>query len=192
MTTTSSSTSSTAAPAAAALEVKMTLVEDQQTAEQLKARAFNTQCAFETDFPPNLLQGAVYVVVSEADQAGQPARIVDNNEPWLIDIYLFLGGPVAQLICGQWSLKVFMESMGKDGLDVEFPPNGFRFPTNSSGYYHIRGYFPGYYVKAEPYNGTPYQINVVSALLTNNGVPSPIIGFCSLDPILFFNEGIEI
>jgi hypothetical protein len=47
-------------------------------------------------------------------------------------------------------------------------------------------------VKVERNDGTPFVINVVTALIANNGKPSPIIGFCSLDPILFFYEAIEI
>jgi hypothetical protein len=192
MVTTPASTSSTGAPAAASLEVKTTVFEDRQTEEEVKARGYNTRCDFETDFPPNLLSGVVYVVVSEADAPGQPAKIIDSNEAWLVDVYWFLGGQVSQLICGQWSVKIFMESMGKDDLDLEIPPTGYRLPTNPSGFYHVRFYIPPNYVKVEANDGTPFSINVATALLTTNGRPSPIIGFCSLDPILFFYEGIEV
>ncbi len=192
MVTTPTQTSGAAATAAASLEVRTTVLEDRQTEEQLKARAFNTQCAFETDFPSNLLNGSVYVLVSEADNPGQPARIIDSNEAWLVDVYWFLGGQASQLICGQWSVKIFMESMGKDNLDLEIPPNGVRVPTNPYGYYHIQFYIPPNYVKVEPNDGTPFEINVATALLTTTGRPTPVIGFCSLGTILFFLEGIEV
>jgi len=192
MVTTPTSSSGAGAPASASLEVKTTVLEDRQTEQQLQARGFTTRCEFETDFPSNLLSGVVYVVVSEADEPGQPTKIIDSNEAWLVDVYWFLGGQVSQLICGQWSVKIFMESMGKDDLDLEIPPNGYRLPTNPYGYYHVQFYIPPNYVRVERNDGTPFAINVATALLTTTGRPSPIIGFCSLDPILFFYEGIEV
>lgn len=192
MTTTPTQTPAAAAPAAASLEVKTTVLEDRQTEEQVKARGYTTQCAFETDFPPNLLSGAIYVVVSEADAPYQPAKIIDADEAWLVDVYWFLGGQVSQLICGQWSVKIFMESMGKDDLDLEIPANGLRVPTNPYGYYHVQFYIPPNYVKVEKNDGTPFEINVATALLTTAGRPSPIIGFCSLGTILFFTEAMEV
>lgn len=192
MTTTPTQTSSAAAPAAASAGVQITVLEDQVTRNELKARALYTECAFETDIPPNLLWGAVYSLVSEADEPYQPARIIDSNEPWVVDLYWFLGGQLSQLICGQWSVKIFMESMGKDDLDLEIPPTGFRFPTNSSGFYHIRVYIPPNYVRVEANDGTPFEINVATALLTTAGRPSPVIGYCSLGTVLFFTEGLEV
>jgi len=185
-------TESAAAPSGASLEVKSTVLEVRLTEEELKARAVYTQCTFETDFPSNLLSGSVYVRVSEADKPGQPARIIDSNEAWLVDVYWFLTGQAAQLICGQWRVKIFMESMGKDNLDLEIPPAGLRVPTNQYNFYHVQFYIPPNYVKVEPSDGTPFEINVVTALLANNGRPSPVIGYCSLGTILFFSEGIEV
>jgi len=196
MTTTPTETSS-AAPSAsgsgpASAGIQITVLEDQVTREALAARALYTECAFETDIPPNLLWGTVFSLVSEADEPYRPARIIDSNEPWVVDLYWFLGGQLSQLICGQWSVKIFMESMGKDNLDLEIPPAGFHFPTNSSGFYHVRAYIPPNYVKVESNDGTPFEINVATALLTNAGRPSPVIGFCSVGTILFFTEGIEV
>ena len=104
--------------------VKTTLVEEKISEEELKARGFTSQCAFETDFPSNLLSGSMYVVVSEAEHAGRPARIIDSNEAWLVDVYWNLSGQAAPLIGGQWRVKIFMESLGKDSLDLEIPPFG--------------------------------------------------------------------
>ncbi len=192
MTTTPTQTSGAAASASAPLEVKTTVVEDRVTEKELKARAVSTRCEFETDFPSNLLRGSVYVLVSEADEPYQPTRIIDSNEAWLVDVYWFLTGQASQLICGEWSVKIFMESMGKDSLDLEIPPRGLRVPTNPYGYYHVQFYIPPNYVRVEANDGTPFEINVATALLTTTGRPSPIIGFCSLGTILFFSEGSEV
>jgi hypothetical protein len=188
MTTTETTTSSAAVPS----EVQATVLEDRLTEQELMARAFNTRCAFETDFPSNLLAGSVYVLVSEAENPGQPARIIDSNEAWLVDVYWNLYGQAASLICGQWRVKIFMESLGRDTLDLEIPPLGRPVPTNPFNFYHVRFYIPPNYVRVEPTDGTPFEINVVTALIANNGRPSPIVGFCSLDPILFYYEGIEV
>jgi hypothetical protein len=188
MTTTETSTST----AVAASEVKTTVLTEEVTEKEVKARAVYSQCSFETDFPPNLVSGSIYVLVSEADNPNHPTRIIDSNEEWLIDVYWFLYGQAAQLIAGQWRVKIFMESLGGDKLDLEIPPNGVPVPTNPNNYYHVRFYIPPNYVKVERNDGTPFEINVVTALIANNGRPSPIIGFCSLDPILFFYEAIEI
>jgi len=99
------------------MEINVTIVEE-LTKQDLMTQAFNTQCSFETDFPPNLLSGSVYVRVSEAENPGVPAQIIDSNEGWLIDVYWNLYGQAAQLICGTWRLKVFMESLGRDDLDI--------------------------------------------------------------------------
>jgi len=190
MVTTPTQTSGAAAPAEALSGVQITVLEDRLTEEQLQARGFTTRCEFETDFPSNLLQGVMFVLVSEADEPFQTTRIVDSNETWLIDIVWFLFGQAVSLINGrEWRVKIFMESMGKDSLDLEIP---LRVPTNPSQFYHVQLRIPPNFVRPEPFDGTPYEINVVTALIANNGLPSPIVGFCSLDPILFYFEGIEV
>jgi len=188
MATTQTSTSS----ALATSEVKATVFEEQLTEQELMTRAFNTRCAFETDFPSNLLSGNMYVLVSEAENPGQPARIIDSNEAWLVDVYWYLSGQAASLLCGQWRVKIFMESLGRDSLDLEIPPAGRPVPTNPFNFYHVQFYIPPNYVRVEPTDGTPFEINVVTALIANNRRPSSIVGFCSLDPILFYYEGIEV
>ncbi|HYT36007.1 MAG TPA: hypothetical protein VEL49_02425 [Ktedonobacteraceae bacterium] len=192
MTTTQTSTSSAVAPSMAPSDVQATVLEDRLTEQELMAKAFNTRCAFETDFPSNLLSGNMYVLVSEADKPGQPARIIDSNEAWLVDVYWYLSGQAASLICGQWRVKIFMESLGRDILDLEIPPAGRPVPMNLFNFYHVQFYIPPNYVRVEPTDGTPFEINVVTALIANNGRPSPIVGFCSLDPILFYYEAIEV
>lgn len=180
----------TAASAAAPLQVKTTISEERLTEEQLKARGFTTRCEFETDFAPNLLTGAMFVLVSEVDEPFQPTRIIDSNEDWLIDIVWFLQGKAVSLLCGrEWRLKIFMESMGKDNLDLEIP---LSVPVNANQFYFIQLRIPGDFVKVEPGDGTPFNINVATTLLDNNGRTSPIVGFCSLDTILFFREEDEV
>lgn len=188
MTTTETSTTT----AAELSNVKVTVLEERLTKEEMLAQAYNSQCSFETDFPANLLSGSVYVRVSEAENPYVPAHIIDTNEPWLVDIYWALYGPVAQLICGQWRVKVFMESLGGDNLDLEIPSKGYPVPANPFQFYHLRLNIPANFVKVEPNDGTPFEINVVTALIANNGRPSPIIGFCDSGTVLFFEEGIEI
>jgi hypothetical protein len=192
MATTQTSTSSAVTPSMTPSEMNATVLEDRLTEQELMARAFNTQCAFETDFPSNLLSGNMFVLISEADKPGQPARIVDSNEAWLVDVYWYLTGQAAPLISGKWRLKIFMESLGRDILDLEIPPAGLPVPSNPFNFYHVRFYIPPNYVRVEPLDGTPFEINVVTALMANNGRTSPIVGFCSLDPILFYYEGIEV
>jgi hypothetical protein len=192
MTTTEASTSSAVAPSMAPSDLRSTVLEDRPTEQELMARAFNTRCAFETDFPANLLSGNMFVLVSEADKPGQPARIIDSNEAWLVDVYWYLTGQAAPLISGKWRVKIFMESLGRDILDLEIPPAGLLVPMNPFNFYHVRFYIPPNYVRVEPIDGTPFEINVVTALMANNGRPSPIVGFCSLDPILFYLEAIEV
>lgn len=185
-------TSSAAAPSMALADVKTNVLEDRLTEQELMAKAFNTRCPFETDFPSNLLSGNMYVLVSEADKPGQPARIIDSNEAWLVDVYWYLSGQAASLISGQWRVKIFMESLGRDNLDLEIPPLGRPVSMNLFNFYHVQFYIPPNYVRVEPIDGTPFEINVVTALIANNGRPSPIVGFCSLDPILFYYEAIEV
>jgi hypothetical protein len=187
-------TTQTATPTATETsEVKTTVLKEELTEQELMAQGFTPLCAFETDFPSSLLSGGIYVRVSEAEHPGQAARIIDSNEAWLVDVYWNLSGQAAQLISGQWRVKIFMESLGRDTLDREIPPFGLPVSTNPfSSYYHVQFYIPPNYVRVEPIDGTPYEINVVTALLANNGRPSPIVGFCSLDPILFYYEAIEV
>ena len=190
MTTTPTQAPGAVAPTEASLQVQTTILEDQPTEEQLQARGFTTRCEFETDFPSNLLSGTMFVSVSEADEPFQTTQIIESNETWLIDLVWFLRGQVVPLISGrEWRVKIFMESLGRDSLDLEIP---LRVPTNPNHFYHVQLRVPPNFVRPEPFNGTPYEINVVTVLLANNGRTSPIIGFCSLDPILFFAEEIEV
>lgn len=185
-------TETSASQATALNEVKTTVLEEKLTKEQMMASAFNSQCAFETDFPPDLLSGGIYVRVSEAENPYLPAHIIDSNEAWLVDVYWDLYGKAASLICGTWRLKVFMESLGADDLDLEIPPNGFPVPSNPYQFYHVQFYIPPNYVRVEKNDGTPFDINVVTALIANDRRPSSVIGYCSVGHVLFFYEGIEI
>lgn len=159
---------------------------------------------FETDLPARFLNGQIVARVRESD-GEVAARIIDANEPWSVDVYWELSGVLVPMICGKWCVRVFLKSLGEDGLDKELKlPRLLDLHPCEGGKYSAHFNVPANNVTVEEC-GTPFEAVVSVTYLTNCRInsnldeqdrrayrPGAIAAFVKLPTIQFFNEGIEI
>lgn len=162
----------------------------------------------ETDLPPQYLQAYIAGVMAERnpDPATLNKNVIDANEPWQVDVYWLLTGSLRHMICGNWCVKLFLESLGKDDLDLELANDEGLIALNpaGSGFYHARFSVPANRIRTE-HCGTPFQpvatVTYVSSYKINphlpdndprSYLPGPIAGFVPFPITQFFREGIEI
>jgi hypothetical protein len=122
---------------------------------------------------------------------------VNVNQPFQIDVYWNLTGPLIPAFCGNWAVTVFFESMGPDDYDFQLtadPNVSYSCPQDpvndrNKRAYHVSIIVPaGSYVQVDPQRGTPYELNISLALLaTCDNLPTGIVGSIALEDILFFS-----
>ena len=156
----------------------------------------------ETDLS-SLLSGRVVAMMAEADDF-TPTRIIDANLPWKVDVYWQLLGPLRSMICGKWCVRLFLESLGADGLDREFGRPLIDLNPCGNGLYHTQFQIRGNEIKVEEC-GTPFQPCVTITYLTPCRIrsdyeehdhrayrPGPIAGLVPFPITQFFYEGVVL
>jgi hypothetical protein len=101
---------------------------------------------FEVEFPP-YLQGTIGAKVYELGEA--PSRIIDINDPWVVEVDWTLTGPAQRFVCGSWAVDVYMESIGK-GPEFELPDEDVEnipLDPTGDGHYHARLDVPAGFIK---------------------------------------------
>jgi hypothetical protein len=164
--------------------------------------------SMETDLPANYLNAYIAAIMGETvpDPGSANKNIIDANEPWQVDVYWLLAGSLRHMICGKWCVKLFLESLGKDDLDLELENDGGLIELNpgGSGLYHAHFTVKPDRVRVE-HCGTPFQPVATVTYLSEYKVnprlpdndsraylPGPIAGFVSFPITQFFREGIEV
>jgi hypothetical protein len=146
---------------------------------------------FETPLGPNNphLSGAIdaFVVQEEGEGAVKPTRIIRVGSDWSVHIEWELTGQLAKLICGEWCVHLYLESMGP-GPELKLPVNGHHVPLDpcGDGKYEYWCRVRAGTVTAE-HCSTPYKLVIGITYLNYCGKPGPIAGFVE-GPILQFYE----
>jgi len=156
----------------------------------------------ETDLS-SLLTGRVVALMAEADDF-VPTRIIDANLPWKVVVYWQLSGALRPMICGKWCVRLFLESLGADGLDREFSRPLIDLNPCGNGLYYTEFLINGNEIKVEEC-GTPFQPVVTITYLTPCRIrydyeesdhrayrPGPIAGLVTFPITQFFYEGVNI
>lgn len=158
-----------------------------------------TEGTLETDFPSNLLKGRIAAIILQpelGEPPGDPEAIVEVNNAWEVDVRWDLKGRAVPFICGQWRLKLFLESLGDDALDREakYPVD---IPVDQRpDSYHAQFKIGPNQLQVEADDGTPFKLTVAVVMMVNSGgtppklVPGPIIGKVNLPLIQAFTEAV--
>jgi hypothetical protein len=137
----------------------------------------------ETSLSEPLLYGDVTAKVYEKEGA-KPTTIIRTDQEWGVKINWELKGSLAEYICGEWCIRVCLESIGS-GPERSWE---YRIPLDPCGngkYYYDFKFKPGD-ITAD-YCSTPYKPVVTVTYNSVCHVPGPIAGFVEL-PILQFYE----
>lgn len=162
----------------------------------------------ETDLDPRFLAGDIVARITESD-GESPARIIDANEDWHVDVWLQLTGSLLPMICGSLAFRLIAENIGPGGDDYEREADKGLVKLNpcGDGRYHARISVPANDIKVEN-TGTPYKLVVAATYLTvcplrkKQGAPYESLGANDLRPgamaamvnfpmTLFIYEGVE-
>lgn len=176
-------------------------------ADFVRPRGLWTLGDFETDFPPNLLQGRIAAIIRQPGEPaiveppeppeppfpGDPEAIIEVNNPWEVDVRWELLGRLRCFLAGFWRVKLFLESLGDDELDREAKyPRDISFDGRTDTY-HVQFKIAPDQLKVEADEGTPFQLTVAVVFMVRCVpgqplVPGPIIGKVNLPQIQAFRE----
>jgi hypothetical protein len=137
----------------------------------------------ETSLSEPLLYGDVTAKIYEKEGA-KPTTIIRTDQEWGVKINWELKGSLAEYICGEWCIRVCLESIGhgpERNWEYRIPLD----PCGNGNYYYDFKFKPGD-ITAD-YCSTPYKPVVTVTYNSVCHVPGPIAGFVEL-PILQFYE----
>ena len=138
----------------------------------------------EASFPEPYLYGDVSAKVYEKDGA-KPTTIIRTDQEWGVKIYWELKGSLTEYICGEWCVRLCLESIGQGPERNWEAPRIALDPCGDGKYYYDFKFKPGD-ITAD-YCSTPYKPVVTVTYNTVCHVPGPVAGFVEL-PILQFYD----
>jgi len=136
---------------------------------------------------PEYLAGSIGADIVEFGGV-KPTTIIRTDTDWAIRIKWSLTGTLAPLICGEWCVHAFLESMGP-GPELRLPSEReeIRIPLDPCGdgkcTYDFR--IPRGTVKAE-HCGIPYKLVVSLTYYDQCNRPGPMAGFVELPMVQFY------
>ena len=139
----------------------------------------------EVSFPEPHLYGQISAQIYEKN-GPEPTTIIRTDEEWGVRIYWDLKGCLAEYICGEWCVRVCLESIG-DGPEQNWEaPRISLNPCGDGCYYYDFQFKPGQ-ITAD-YCSTPYKPVVTVTYHSPCYRPGPVAGYVEL-PILQFYQG---
>jgi hypothetical protein len=149
------------------------------------------------------LQGTIGAKVFEVGEA--PSRIIDINDPWVVEIDWTLTGPAQRFVSGSWAVDVYMESIGP-GPEFELPTEDLEnipLDPTGDGHYHARFDVPAGFIKTRLENwrkellergqqpdklktDTVYKMVCTVTYKDVGGRPGPIAGFVEMPMLQFY------
>jgi len=138
------------------------------------AKSLTVQGSFETDLEPALSGFISANIHDEVEPYSRYVSIIEANDYWYVTANWSLNGSVRKMICGKWCVRLFLESLGPDNLDLELTNDEGLIPLDPCGNGEYTAHFnvkPGT-VRAE-HCGTPFQPVLSVSYLTNCKVRFP-------------------
>lgn len=139
---------------------------------------------------PEYLQGSIQAAIMEYGGV-KPTTIIRTDTDWAIRISWSLHGVLSPLICGDWCIHAFFESMGP-GPELKLPDDKgeILIPLDPCGdcNYQYDFYIPKGKVGVE-HCGIPYKLVVSLTYYDSCGRPGPMAGFVELPMLQFYNPG---
>jgi hypothetical protein len=166
---------------------------------------------FETDLDP-LLSGTISANIhDEVEPYSRYVSIIEADDYWYVSARWCLTGPARRLICGYWCVRLFMESLGEDDLDVELTNDEGLIELNpcGDGCYEAHFTVKPYTIRVE-HCGTPFKPVLTVQYLTLCRFPyktdeeweaasyckrylaGPIAGFVEFPVTQFIYEDVEV
>ena len=166
--------------------------------------------SIETDLEPSLSGFISANIHDEVEPFSKYVSIIEANDYWYVTAHWNLSGILRRMVCGNWCVRLFLESLGPDNLDLELTNDEGLIPLDPCGDGNYEAHFtvkPGT-VRTE-HCGTPFQPVLTVTYLTNcrarirpdmemdmpeykKYLVGPIAGIVRFPITQFFQEDIEV
>jgi hypothetical protein len=130
-----------------------------------------------------LLYGDVQASLYERDGV-RPKTIIATDQEWGVKVYWQLKGSLAEYICGDWCVRVCLESIGK-GPEQNWESRKIPLNPCGNGEYEYDFRFKPGDITAD-FCSTPYKLVVTVTYQTECQRPGPIAGFVELPIVQFY------
>jgi hypothetical protein len=143
------------------------------------------------EVPVDLAPGLSGTIEAEVYEKGgvAPVYVIRTNQHWYVDIKWELRGAIVPMICGEWCIHLFLESIGP-GPELKLHdyngPYHLHLDPCGNGKYHYHLDVDEHTVKAE-HCGIPYKLVVAITYLNACHKPGPIAGFVELPMVQFYD-----
>ena len=155
----------------------------------MPTQQFPTPCPFQTPFPPGDpgLSGTLSAEVTDPGHA--PTTIISIADAFEVCVRWKLEGSLARLICGEWCVCVFFESLGPcDDFQAVTPCPHFEIVNCNDEEYEECFTIPAGTVQAAQCS-CPYQVIVTLTIFDDCGRPAPIAAHCMGPVLQFYTPG---
>lgn len=128
----------------------------------------------ETPFP-NILSGTITSRVVDPADPGTPQTIIETDDRWFVDVHWNIKGPLAPFMCGQFTLKAYLEDIAATNFEGQIGQTEVvdldEAPVSENRSYHRQ-----INVKA---GAVPTGVYKLTTILTysHGGVPLELAGF---------------
>lgn len=166
---------------------------------------------FETDLDPALTGSISANIHDEVEPYSRYVSIIEADDYWYVTARWFLYGPIRRMICGYWCVRLFLESLGEDDLDVELVNDEglIELEPCGDGCYEARFRVKPYTIRVE-HCGTPFKPILTVQYLTTCRFPykkpedweaaphckrylaGPLAGFVEFPVTQFIYENAEV
>ena len=166
---------------------------------------------FETDLEP-ILSGSISANIhDEVEPYSHYVSIIEADDYWYVTAHWRLIGSARRMICGYWCVRLFMESLGEDDLDVELVNDEglIKLDPCGDGCYEAHFTVKPYTIRVEQC-GTPFKPVLTVQYLTTCRFPyrseeeweaaphckrflsGPMAGFVEFPVTQFIYENVEV
>lgn len=145
------------------------------------------ECSFEVSPIASRLEGTIKAAIYEEGGVA-PTTIIQIDQNWYVDVEWTLTGHMRRHLCGQWCVKVHLESVGV-GNEYSLPEHCEYFPIDpcNNGVYTKRINIPAGTISASDC-GKVYLVAVTLTSLDACCKPGHIAAYCKGPSLMFYQD----
>lgn len=132
------------------------------------------------------LKGTIRATVYE-EGGIEPTSIIHVNQSWRIEVEWTLTGGLANLLYGEWQVRVFFESLGPGReFALPVPPATLEMkPCADGGKYKHIFRFPAGTINPQPHESPLYDLGITVIAYDACKKPAPFHGYCRGAALMF-------
>lgn len=132
------------------------------------------------------LKGHIHATIYE-EGGMEPTSIIHTDQSWRIEVEWSLTGGLANLLYGEWQVRVFFETLGPGKeFALPVPPATLKMkPCEDGGNYKHVFQFPAGTINPKGMDSPLYDLGITVIAYDACGKPAPFHGFCKGATLMF-------